>query len=89
MSVIGTAGGRQLETVFPGYAVDHVLLSPNGREMWGTSNGDGSIYVFDAATHEQTHVIEMPGLGEPHGLVFVWYDDAGSASRQYHLPRCP
>jgi len=75
MTVVGTETGRQIETVFSGYAVDHVLLSPNGREMWGTSNADGAIYVFDAATHEQTHVIEMPGLGEPHGLVFVWYDD--------------
>jgi DNA-binding beta-propeller fold protein YncE len=79
MSVIGTDGGRQLETVFSGYSVDHVLLSPNGREMWGTSNADGVIYVFDTATREQTHAIEMPGLGEPHGLVFVWYDDAGQA----------
>jgi DNA-binding beta-propeller fold protein YncE/mono/diheme cytochrome c family protein len=77
MSVIGAEDGRQIETVFSGYAVDHVLLSPNGREMWATSNGDGEIYVFDTSTHEQTHVIEMPGLGEPHGLVFVWYDDDG------------
>jgi DNA-binding beta-propeller fold protein YncE/mono/diheme cytochrome c family protein len=77
MSVIGAEDGRQIETVFSGYAVDHVLLSPNGREMWATSNGDGAIYVFDTSTHEQTHVIEMPGLGEPHGLVFVWYDDDG------------
>ena len=75
MTVIDTARGRQLETVFSGYQVDHVLLSPNGREMWGTSNADGKIYVFDAATREQTHVIDMPGFGDPHGLVFVWYDD--------------
>jgi DNA-binding beta-propeller fold protein YncE len=77
MSVIGTEEGRQIETVFSGYAVDHVLLSPNGREMWATSNADGAIYVFDTATHEQTHVIDMPGLGEPHGLVFVQYDEDG------------
>ena len=77
MTVIDTERGRQLETVFSGYQVDHVVLSPNGREMWGTSNSDGKIYVFDVETREQTHVIDMPGFGDAHGLVFVWYDDAG------------
>jgi DNA-binding beta-propeller fold protein YncE/mono/diheme cytochrome c family protein len=77
ITVIDTVRGRQLETVFSGYQVDHVLLSPNGREMWATSNAEGKIYVFDAATREQTHVIDMPGFGDPHGLVFVWYDDSG------------
>ena len=77
MTVIDTDRGRQLETVFSGYQVDHVVLSPNGREMWGTSNADGKVYVFDVETREQTHVIDMPGFGDAHGLVFVWYDDAG------------
>ncbi|MDE0361962.1 MAG: YncE family protein [Rhodospirillaceae bacterium] len=77
MTVIDTERGRQLETVFSGYQVDHVVLSPNGREIWGTSNSDGKIYVFDVETREQTHVIDMPGFGDAHGLVFVWYDDAG------------
>ena len=77
MTVIETATGRPLETVFSGYQVDHVLLSPNGREMWGTSNADGQIYVFDAQAHEQTHVIDMPNFGDAHGLVWVWYDADG------------
>jgi DNA-binding beta-propeller fold protein YncE len=75
ITVIDTARGRQLETVFSGYKVDHVLLAPNGREMWATSNGEGRIYVFDAASREQTHVIDMPGFGDPHGLVWVRYDE--------------
>ena len=75
MTVIDTVRGRQVDTLFSGYQVDHVLLSPNGREMWGTSNAEGKIYVFDAASREKTHEIVMPGFGDAHGLVFVWYDD--------------
>jgi hypothetical protein len=48
---------------------DHVLLSPDGTEMWETSNGESSIYVFDAETRKQLKVIPMPYRGEPHGLV--------------------
>ena len=79
LSVLETATGRQLETVFSGYVVDHVLLSPNGKEMWATANGDAQIFVFDEATREQTHVIDMPNWGEPHGLVWVHYDADGTA----------
>jgi outer membrane protein assembly factor BamB len=75
MTVINAGRGNQLATVFSGYQVDHVLLAPNGREMWGSSNGDGRIYVFDAAAREQTHAIDMPNGGDAHGLVFVWYDE--------------
>ncbi len=75
MTVINTERGRAIETVFSGYQVDHVLLAPNGREMWGTSNADGRIYVFDTEERVQTHAIDMPNFGDAHGLVFVWYDD--------------
>lgn len=77
MTVIETATGRPLETVFSGYQVDHVLLAPNGREMWGTSNADGQIYVFDAQARVQTHVIDMPNFGDAHGLVWVSYGADG------------
>ncbi len=77
ITVIETASGRLLDTVFSGYKADHVLLSPDGKEMWATSNGEGSIYVFDAETHEQLKVIHMPHRGEPHGLVWVAYDENG------------
>jgi mono/diheme cytochrome c family protein len=79
LTIVDTASGRPTETVFSGYMSDHVLLAPNGEEMWVTSNGEGRIYVFDAATREQIKVIDMPGRGDPHGLVWVKYDDDGNA----------
>jgi len=79
LTIVETATGRPLETVFSGYMSDHVLLAPNGKEMWASSNGEGRIYVFDAATRERLGVIDMPGFGDPHGLVWVKYDADGSA----------
>jgi len=78
-TVIDTASGRPVDTVFSGYMSDHVLLSPDGKEMWATSNGEGRIYVFDAVTHEQLKVIDMPYRGDPHGLVWVKYDEDGTS----------
>lgn len=77
ISIVANENGRQLGTVFSGYQVDHLLLAPNGREFWATSNGEGRIYVFDARTRAQSHVIDMPGFGDPHGLVWVHYDQNG------------
>ena len=79
LTVVDTASGRPLDTVFSGYMADHVLLAPNGKEMWVTSNGEGRIYIFDAKTREKLKVIDMPGFGDPHGLVWVKYDEDGSA----------
>ena len=79
LTVVDVVTGRPISTLFGGYQIDHVLLSPNGREVWGTSNTDGQIYVWDTETREQTHVIDMPNFGDTHGLVFVWYDDDGVA----------
>lgn len=78
ITVLDTATGRPKETLFSGYQSDHILLSPNGKEMWVTSNGEGRILVFDPETREQTHSIDMPGYGDPHGLVFVKYDNDGT-----------
>jgi DNA-binding beta-propeller fold protein YncE len=79
ISVLATDTGRQLATVFSGYEVDHVLLAPNGKEIWATSNGEGRIYVFDVATREKKTVIQMPQNGDPHGLVWVHYDEDGES----------
>jgi len=78
LTVVDADSGRPLDTVFSGYQADHVLLSPNGKEMWVTSNGEGRIYVFNAATREQITVIDMPSRGDPHGLVWVYYDADGN-----------
>ena len=48
--------------------------------MWSTSNGEGRIYVYDTATREQIAVIQMPQNGDPHGLVWVHYDEDGRPS---------
>ena len=77
ITVLETSTGRPVDTLFSGYEVDHVLLSPNGKEMWATSNGEGRIYVFDEATRKQKKVIDMPQFGDPHGLVWVHYDSKG------------
>ena len=77
LTVVDAINGRPLDTVFSGYQVDHVLLAPNGREMWATSNGEGRIYVFDAETREQLNVIDMTNRGAAHGLVWVQYDEDG------------
>lgn len=79
ITVLNAHNGQVLETLFSGYQVDHVLLSPDGSEMWATSNGEGRIFVFDAGTREQTHVIDMPKFGDPHGLVWVQYDEHGNS----------
>jgi DNA-binding beta-propeller fold protein YncE len=79
VSVISADTGRKLATLFSGYEVDHILLAPNGKEMWATSNGEGRIYVFDVASREQLAVIEMPQNGDPHGLAWVHYDEDGNS----------
>jgi DNA-binding beta-propeller fold protein YncE/mono/diheme cytochrome c family protein len=77
LSVLKAESGQQVATLFTGYEVDHILLAPNGKEMWATSNGEGRIYVHDAETREQLSVIQMPQNGDPHGLVWVHYDKDG------------
>ncbi len=79
LSVLKAESGQQVATLFTGYEVDHILLAPNGKEMWATSNGEGRIYVHDTETREQLSVIQMPQNGDPHGLVWVHYDDEGNA----------
>lgn len=79
ITVLNAQTGRIIDTLFSGYKVDHVLLSPNGKEMWATSNGEGRIFVFDAETRKQIKVIDMPQFGDPHGLAWVHYDEEGVA----------
>ena len=77
ITVFDVEGGHASHTLYGGYKVDHVLLAPNGKEMWATSNGEGRIYVYDAETKEQIKVIDMPGNGDAHGLIWVHYDENG------------
>jgi hypothetical protein len=77
ITVFDVEAGHASHTLYGGYKVDHVLLSPNGKEMWATSNGEGRIYVYDAKSKELLKVIEMPQNGDAHGLIWVHYDDNG------------
>ena len=79
LTVIDSGSGQHLETLYGGYMVDHVLLAPNGREMWATSNAEGRLYVYDAESRELMTKIDMPGNGDAHGLVWVHYDENGVA----------
>jgi len=77
ITIIDTPEGHATHSLYGGYKVDHVLLSPNGKEMWATSNGEGRIYVYDVESKEQIKVIDMPQIGDAHGLIWVHYDENG------------
>ncbi len=79
VTIIDTASGHAVETLYGAYKVDHVLLSPNGKEMWATSNGEGRIYVYDAESKDLIKIIDMPQNGDAHGLIWVHYDDDGDS----------
>ncbi|MFL2547235.1 MAG: hypothetical protein ACJ0SL_07725 [Candidatus Rariloculaceae bacterium] len=79
ITVIDTETGHATETLFGAYKTDHVLLSPNGREMWATSNGEGRILVYDTDSRELIKSIDMPGNGDAHGLIWVHYDENGDS----------
>src|SRR5712691_7312708 len=49
---------------------DHIILSPDGKELW-VSNNMGSISVFDRETLKMLVTIQTPKLGDPHGGTFV------------------
>ena len=75
--IIDTATGERKGLINTGFTSDHVLLSPNGKEMWVSSNGSGKLFVYDASSREELGVIAMPGYGDPHGLPFVYYYEDG------------
>ncbi len=79
VTIIDTDSGHAVETLYGAYKVDHVLLSPNGREMWATSNGEGRIYVYDTESKDLIKIIEMPGNGDAHGLIWVHYNEDGES----------
>ena len=60
-----------------GITTDHALLSPDGSEIWYTSNAEHAIYVADAKTEKIKTVIKDPADGDVHGGVWVQYKDDG------------
>lgn len=71
--VINTITGMRVGLINTGFTSDHIILSPNGREMWVSSNGTGKLYVYEIASRQEIAVIPLPGYGDPHGLPFVYY----------------
>jgi len=52
---------------------DHVILAPDGREIWATCNESHEIVVIDTKTYGITARIPMPNQGDAHGGSFVSY----------------
>lgn len=52
---------------------DHLILSPDGTEMWAMCNGTQEIVVLDVKTYELKGRIPMPNQGAVHGGTFVSY----------------
>lgn len=52
---------------------DHLILSPDGQEMWATCNGSHEVVVVDTKTYEVKARIPMPNQGDSHGGSFVSY----------------
>ena len=52
---------------------DHIVISPDGQEMWAACNSSHEIVVLDAKTYEIKNRIPMPNGGDSHGGVFVSY----------------
>jgi DNA-binding beta-propeller fold protein YncE len=52
---------------------DHIVMSPDGQEMWAACNTSHEIVVLDSKTYEIKNRIPMPNGGDSHGGVFVSY----------------
>ncbi len=52
---------------------DHIVISPDGQEMWAACNSSHEIVVLDSKTYEIKNRIPMPNGGDSHGGVFVTY----------------
>jgi len=57
---------------------DHIIMSPDGQEMWATCNTSHEIVVLDSKTHAIKTRIPMPNQGDSHGGVFVSYARNGN-----------
>jgi plastocyanin len=62
-----------------GLTTDHAILSPDGKEIWYTSNAEHAIHVLNTVTNELS-VIKDPADGDTHGGVFVQYKDDGAGN---------
>lgn len=77
MSIIDTEVNIATNVVPIGLTTDHIILSPDGEELWATSNADHSIVIVDANTEEVKTIIKMPNNGDAHGSTFIHYHADG------------
>jgi plastocyanin len=68
-----------VDVVNIGLTTDHGILSPDGKEIWFTSNAEHAIHVLNTVTN-QVSVIKDPADGDIHGGVFVQYTDDGKGN---------
>jgi DNA-binding beta-propeller fold protein YncE/plastocyanin len=73
MTIIDTAASIVSNVVPIGRTTDHVLISPDGKEIWAMSNADHGIWVIDDETEEVKQIIKMPADGDTHGGTWVRY----------------
>jgi plastocyanin len=73
MSVIDVENSIVTNVVPIGLTTDHVILSPDGKELWITSNAEHKIVIYDADKEEKITEIAMPNDGDTHGSTFVQY----------------
>lgn len=73
MTIIDTAASIVSNVVPIGRTTDHVLISPDGNEIWATSNADHGIWIIDSETEEVKQILEMPADGDTHGGTWVRY----------------
>ena len=87
-SVFDTAFDIATNVIPIGKTTDHIILSPDGKELWATSNADHNIHVIDAATEEVVAIIPMPNDGDTHGSTFIAYTDDGAGGVAAEVVSC-
>jgi DNA-binding beta-propeller fold protein YncE len=72
VTVIDAETSQLKHTIETGCAVnDHIILAPDGREMWATCNGSQEVVVLDTRSYQVKARIPMPNQGDSHGGSFV------------------
>lgn len=80
MTVFDTEGNIATNVLPIGLTTDHIILSPDGKELWATSNADHKIVVVDSEREVELAQIPMPNDGDTHGSTFIQYTDDGKGS---------
>lgn len=74
ITIIDIATDKVIDTVATNcIRNDHIIMSPDGTEMWAMCNESHDIVVLDAKTRAMKNRIPMPNNGDVHGGIFVAY----------------